>query len=136
VDDANAPPTNMPLVLTGIIAASDPKSGMGMAIIGTQAGNAKIYPVGQRVPGNARVHAVYVDRVLLERNGVIEALTLPKKLGGGRPALAAEGHCQRTGPDFRCPKTSAGFCGRQAAWLSGLPGPQCEGFCHAGTAQW
>ena len=78
VDDANAPQTNMPLVLTGIIAAADPKN--GIAIIGTSATNTKLYPVGERVPGNARVHAVYVDRVLLERNGVIEALLLPRKL--------------------------------------------------------
>jgi general secretion pathway protein C len=84
VDDANAPETNMQLVLTGIIAATDPKN--GLAIIGTAAGNAKIYPVGERVPGNARVHAVYVDRVLLERNGTLEALMLPRKFGGAGPA--------------------------------------------------
>ncbi len=59
-DDANAPQTNMPLVLTGIIAAADPQN--GIAIIGTTATNTKLYPVGERVPGNARVHAVYVDR--------------------------------------------------------------------------
>ncbi|HEV2700708.1 MAG TPA: type II secretion system protein GspC [Steroidobacteraceae bacterium] len=84
VDDANAPATNMPLVLTGIIAATDPKN--GLAIIGTSANNAKIYPVGDRVPGNATVHAVYIDRVLLERNGTLEALMLPRKYGGGGPA--------------------------------------------------
>jgi len=87
VDDANAPQTNMPLVLTGIIAAGDPKE--GLAIIGTSATNAKIYPVGDRVPGNARVHAVYADRVLLERNGSIEALLLPHKFSGGSPPATA-----------------------------------------------
>jgi general secretion pathway protein C len=90
VNDANAPETNMPLVLTGIIAATDPKN--GLAIIGTSATNAKVYAVNQRVPGNAQVHAVYVDRVLLERNGTLEALMLPHKLGagggGGRPPVA------------------------------------------------
>ncbi len=84
VDDANAPATSMPLVLTGIIAAPDPKS--GLAIIGTSANNARIYPVGDRVPGGARVHAVYADRVLLDRNGTIEALMLPRKFGNGSPA--------------------------------------------------
>jgi general secretion pathway protein C len=87
VDDANAPQTNMPLVLTGIIAAGDPKE--GLAIIGTSATTAKIYPVGDRVPGNARVHAVYADRVLLERNGSIEALLLPHKFSGGSPPPTA-----------------------------------------------
>ena len=83
-DDANAPLTNMPLVLTGIIASTDPKD--GLAMIGTSATNTKIYPVGERVPGNARVHAVYPDRVLLERNGAIEALRLPQKFSGSAPA--------------------------------------------------
>ncbi len=98
VNDANAPETNMPLVLTGIIAAADPKN--GLAIIGTAASNAKIYPVGERVPGNARVHAVYVDRVLLERNGTLEALMLPRKFGGataptGGPVPSALDRVQR-----------------------------------------
>jgi general secretion pathway protein C len=83
VDDANAPQTNMPLVLTGTFTFTDPKD--GLAIIGTSATNAHVYPVGERVPGNARVHAVYSDRVLLERNGVIEALLLPNKSSGGGP---------------------------------------------------
>jgi general secretion pathway protein C len=89
LDDANAPQTNMPLILTGIFAASDPKN--GLAIIGTTANNAKVYPVGERVPGNAVVHAVYIDRVLLERNGAIEALLLPRKFSGtgAAPVLPA-----------------------------------------------
>ncbi len=90
VDDANAPQTNMPLVLTGTVAAPDPKN--GLAIIGTTATNAHVYPVGNRVPGNARVHAVYADRVLLDRNGVIEALMLPHKFtAGGTPTVAVGG---------------------------------------------
>ena len=88
VDDANAPPTNMPLVLTGIMAATDPKN--GLAIIGTTATNAKVYPVSERVPGGALVHAIYPDRVLLERNGTIEALLLPSKFAPGTvPAFRA-----------------------------------------------
>jgi general secretion pathway protein C len=88
VNDANAPPTNMALVLSGIMATTDPKN--GLAIIGTTATNAKVYPVGERVPGNAQVHAIYPDRVLLERNGTIEALLLPSKFtGNGAPAFRA-----------------------------------------------
>ena len=89
VDDANAPQTNMPLVLTGTVAAPDPKN--GLAIIGTTATNAHVYPVGNRVPGNARVHAVYADRVLLDRNGVIEALMLPHKFTAGAAPTVAMG---------------------------------------------
>jgi general secretion pathway protein C len=91
VTDANAPTTSMPLVLTGIMASTDPKN--GLAIIGTTANNAKVYPVGERVPGNAQVHAIYPDRVLLERNGTIEALLLPSKFAAG-----GTGPILRTGP--------------------------------------
>ena len=89
VDDANAPLTSMPLVVTGIIAARDPKN--GLAIIGTTATDAKIYPVGGRLPSGAQVHAVYADRVLLERNGSIEALTLPRKFNTGPAPRSAPG---------------------------------------------
>jgi general secretion pathway protein C len=81
VDAANAPQTNMPLVLSGVIAATDPS--YGLAIIGTAPTNTKVYAVGALLPGNAKLHAVYFDRVLLERNGAIEALLLPRRFGGG-----------------------------------------------------
>jgi len=80
-DDANAPQTTMALVLTGIIAGHTPQD--GLAILGPNANSTRVYAVGQRVPGNATVHAVYDDRVLLDRAGSIEALTLPRQPGRG-----------------------------------------------------
>jgi hypothetical protein len=42
------------------------------------------------IPGGARLHAVYGDRVLLERNGGLETLLLPRTAGAGViPASAA-----------------------------------------------
>src|SRR5579872_855549 len=52
-DNQDAPKTSMPLVLTGIIAAKDPKD--GLAILGENASGAKVYGVGDNVPGGARV---------------------------------------------------------------------------------
>jgi len=89
-NDANAPKSSMPLVLTGIIAANDPKA--GLAILGESSSAAKVYAVGDNVPGGARVHAVYEDRVLLERGGSLEALVLPRQFTAGTgapPAMAA-----------------------------------------------
>jgi general secretion pathway protein C len=74
-DAKNAPQTTMALVLTGIFAGSDPN--VGMAIIGENAASAKLKAVGDDLPGGARLHAVYSDRVLIERNGSIESLELP-----------------------------------------------------------
>jgi general secretion pathway protein C len=77
VDDANAPQTSVQLVLAGVLAVPDPKR--GLAIIGPSAGTAKLYTVGSAVPGGVSLYAVYSDRVLLDRSGVIESLLLPRK---------------------------------------------------------
>ncbi len=77
VDDANAPQTSVQLVLAGVLAVPDPKR--GLAIIGPNAGTAKLYTVGSAVPGGVSLYSVYSDRVLLDRGGVIESLMLPRK---------------------------------------------------------
>lgn len=81
---SDAPQTSASLVLAGVLAVPDPQK--GMAIIGPTAGAAKLYPVGGSVPGGVQLHAVYPDRVLLDRNGVLESLLLPKKLTAAAPA--------------------------------------------------
>jgi general secretion pathway protein C len=60
----------------------DPKR--GLAIIGPSAAAARLYVVGGAVPGGVKLYSVYPDHVLLDRDGSIESLQLPKKL-----ALAA-----------------------------------------------
>jgi len=72
---SEAPLTSMPLVLTGVVAAGDEK--MGLAMIGAAANSIEMKRVGDVLPGGATLHAVHVDRVLLERGGAIEALPLP-----------------------------------------------------------
>ncbi len=91
VDAANAPQTSMQLVLTGIIAGDDPNS--GLAIVGESASSAKVYGMGDVLPGGAKLHAVYSDRVLLDRNGSIESLPLPRQMatGGAQPMSSLPG---------------------------------------------
>jgi general secretion pathway protein C len=85
--DANAPQTSMPLVLTGIIAGNDPQN--GLAILGPTAQTAKVHAVGDTVPGGARLHSVYTDRVIINRNGQLESLVLPHQASGTAPAPSA-----------------------------------------------
>lgn len=76
--------TQMNLVLAGTIADADPLK--GFAIIGDSAATARVYAVGRTIAGGAKLHSVYPDRVILDRNGKLEALLLPKKfVGGGNP---------------------------------------------------
>ncbi len=84
----NAPRTTMALALTATLAAHDRTTGQllpnrGLAILGPNAGAANVYVVGDNVPGGARLHAVYDDRVLLDRNGSLESLLLPRQVQGG-----------------------------------------------------
>ncbi|MFO1467170.1 MAG: type II secretion system protein GspC [Steroidobacteraceae bacterium] len=79
LDPADAPPSSSNLTLTGTIATQDPKR--GVAII-SDGGPSKVYSIGDRV-GGATVHSVYLDRVLLARDGNLESLMLPRQLEGG-----------------------------------------------------
>jgi len=79
-DGANAPPSSMPLVLAGLLATDDPKE--GMAIIGESAAAAKVVAVGQQVPGGATLHSVYNDRAVIDRNGTLESVLLPRRTAG------------------------------------------------------
>ena len=87
-DAANAPQTSMPLVLTGIISGDDPK--YGLAILGQTAQSTKVFAVGDNVPGGAKLHSVFNDRVVIDRGGHLETLVLPRQVNGaGSPPSAA-----------------------------------------------
>ena len=85
--DGTAPITSLPLVLTGIISADDPQN--GLAILGQTAQNAKVFAVGDNVPGGAKLHAVYNDKVIIDRGGVLETLMLPRQVAPGAPPPTA-----------------------------------------------
>ncbi len=78
---ADAPRTRVALVLAGTLAALDPKQ--GLAIIGESAQGARVYAVGASLPGGVRLHEVYPDRVVLDRDGSLETLPLPRQFTGG-----------------------------------------------------
>jgi general secretion pathway protein C len=85
LDTRNAPVTSMSLTLGGVVTAFDARRGLdpklGWALIGTSAADVKVYRVGAMVPGGAQLHEVHTDRVLLNRDGAIEALLLPQRAG-------------------------------------------------------
>jgi general secretion pathway protein C len=86
-DPEHAPQSTMPLVLTGIISADDPQN--GLAILGQTAATAKVFAVGDNVPGGAKLHSVYSDRVVIDRGGHLETLVLPRQVAAGGPPPSA-----------------------------------------------
>lgn len=80
-DGQDVRPSNIPLVLTGTIAGNDPQN--GLAILGQTPQTAKVYAVGDNVPGGAKLHSVYSDRVVIDRNGQLESVALPRQMNAG-----------------------------------------------------
>jgi general secretion pathway protein C len=73
-----APPSSLPLSLAGVIAVDDPAT--GYAIVGESPASAKLHAVGAELPGGALLRAVYADHVLVEHDGRLERLDLPRRL--------------------------------------------------------
>ena len=82
--DGAVPPSSLALVLAGVFAREDP--GAGRAIIGETAATGRLYGVGATLPGGARLTEVHPDRVILERGGQREALSLPRSTMPAQPA--------------------------------------------------
>jgi general secretion pathway protein C len=85
-DATSAPQTQMNLVLAGTWASEDPKK--GYAFIGESANTARMYAVGKAVRPGTTLHSVYPDQVLLDTNGKLEALKLPRLSSANLTALA------------------------------------------------
>ena len=71
----NAPDTTLNLKLLGVLAGDKE---YGYAIISSGGNKIKHYALGDDIPGGATLHAVYPDRVILERDIRMETLRLPK----------------------------------------------------------
>lgn len=72
-----APKTNLQLYLRGVFLAEG--SGRSIAIIADHSGQERAYRVGDELTGDATIKQIQPYRVLLERNGRIEALEFPKQ---------------------------------------------------------
>jgi len=72
---ADAPETTLNLKLLGVLAGGKE---YGYAIISSGGNKTKHYGLGDDVPGGATLHAVFADRVILERDIRMETLRLPR----------------------------------------------------------
>lgn len=76
--------TRLNLALKGTIAS--PIEANAVAIISDGGKDEKVYAIGDPVTGSAKLHAVYLDRVVLNENGVLTNLKLPKEFPAGTAA--------------------------------------------------
>jgi general secretion pathway protein C len=106
---ANAPDTELKLVLRGTSSHNDPIR--ARALIADEGGDERVYKVGDVVPGNVRVQHIYPDRVVLNTNGRIEVLRLrtPGVAGLARaPTGTAGGNAAPPTPAFGFAPPAAG----------------------------
>lgn len=71
----DAPETTLNLKLLGVLAGDKE---FGYAIISSGGNKTKHYGLGDDIPGGAILHAVFADRVILERDIRMETLRLPR----------------------------------------------------------
>ncbi len=71
--------TRLPLVLHGVFVAETPE--VSTAILARKGRSEELYHIGDRVPGNATLDAVFLDHVLLRRGRSLERLAFPKSDG-------------------------------------------------------
>ncbi len=98
-DPIDAPETRLNLKLRGIYLADDAN---GSAIIEGENGRQAVYGPGDKLPvsGRVLVKQLHRDRVILERNGRFETLTLFEKLNSGLGAeIAPPTTAAETAPD-------------------------------------
>ncbi|RJS91755.1 type II secretion system protein GspC [Salinisphaera sp. Q1T1-3] len=72
--ERNAPETHLNLTLTGIIA--DSQGNQSRALIKNPQNEQDGYRVGQSIVSGVELHAIYPAKVILDRNGRFETLTL------------------------------------------------------------
>jgi general secretion pathway protein C len=77
----DAPETRLNLKLSGVFAIEDESKGLALIASGSSPEN--MYLVGDQIPGNIVLSAVYPDRVLLKRGAQYETLRLPETQSTG-----------------------------------------------------
>ena len=75
--------TRLSLTLKGTIANTDQES--SIAIIADNRNEENVYFIRDTVTAGATLHAVYADRVVLNRSGTLEVLKLPKEFPKSAP---------------------------------------------------
>ena len=112
-----APETALQLVLRGTLNLDS--SDGGIAIIADAGGNEAAYRVGDSLPGDATLTAIYAGRVLLNRGGIDEGLSLlPPGSEGAAPSAARTAGGSRVPQGMQRALDAAG----QGGSLPGSPG--------------
>ncbi len=96
-DFSNLPETRIPLKLSGIAFSPDKQRAFAMII--TADGKQADYQAGEPIGKEATVHLIEEKRVVIDRNGNFEALTLPEISGSQGAARPTRVRSKRSQPN-------------------------------------
>jgi general secretion pathway protein C len=96
-DHENLAETRLNLSLRGTLASPNPEA--AIAIIADARNEEKVYAIRDTVTTGATLHAVYADRVVLNRGGTLEVLKLPKEFPQGSQPVRRSAAVTRTSQD-------------------------------------
>ena len=89
--NGEVPITNLQLRITGIVKVSNEQgTSVSKAYISMEGQPSKIYQVGDSLPYGVKVYEITNDAVILENNGHLEKLPLPREKLQFRPPLNTE----------------------------------------------
>lgn len=94
----SAPETRLRLDLYGVVVGTDGE-GSG-AIVAERGKEANYFRIGDTLPGNVRLAAVYPDKILLDRGGVMETLSFDDTEKAGSAIEAVAQPAVNTAEDF------------------------------------
>ncbi|NWN90549.1 general secretion pathway protein GspC [Marinobacter adhaerens] len=100
----NLPETNLKLVLRGVLAADGDFP--GSALVEDGKNNTDVFLVGDELPGNATLHSVQPNRIILDRSGKLENLFFPEPDDYASTALSSR--ASRAPQSERNARNSAG----------------------------
>lgn len=87
----DAPISSLQFKVTGIVKVANGKEGdLSKAYISIDSGPAKIFEVGDSLPYGVKVYDIAPDAVILENNGHLEKLPLPRQALEFKPFEAVE----------------------------------------------
>lgn len=82
------------LELKGTVASR--QDDLSVAVISVSGAEDEVFTIGQQVTNGASLHAVYADRVVLNENGVLTNLRLPREYSGAQVATPVRRQTQST----------------------------------------
>lgn len=96
IEVQDIPSTRLKLTLRGVSVSDDPE--FASALVEGPDRKTGIYTIDAELPGNATLHEVYKDRIVINRKGILEKLYFPKENDPAAARIASNNARRYTPP--------------------------------------